>query len=851
MQGLFLQLVAILSIFLGVSESFGKESLTQPLPEKVQFNRDIRPILSENCFQCHGPDENQRKADLRFDEQESAFADLGGYRAIEPGKPKKSELFKRITASEPRLLMPPRKIDKKLTPYQVALIQRWIEQGATWQKHWSLIPPTRPELPILQTLDAGNNEVDLFIRRRLEREKLQPATDAEPRTLIRRLYFDLLGLPPTQEEVDQFEQEAKTNLDSAVDRLVNRLLASPRFGERMAIYWLDVVRYADTNGIHGDNHRDIALYRDYVINAFNRNKPFDQFALEQLAGDLLPNPTREQRIASGHNRLLMTTREGGAQAKEYRAKYAADRVRNTSTIWLGVTLGCAECHDHKFDPFTAKDFYSFAAFFSDIQETPVGQQPTVMFPDDEQKQQLQQYNQQIQSIQKVLNQSTTAIEDAQVKWEFEILERLGKNDKPETVLKRKDLINILEIEPEKRTEAQSKKLADYYRSITPLLNKERKQLAKIQKEKSQFEKTIPRTLVSNSVKPRMTRILPRGNWLDDSGDIVKPSPPAALPTVKSEKKQFNRLDLAHWMTQKDNPLFARVFVNRLWKLFYGQGIVKTLDDFGSQGTWPTHPELLDWLAIEFRASGWNVKHMIRLMVTAKTYRQSSRVTPELRELDPYNKLLARQSRYRLDAEMIRDNALAVSGLLVQRAGGRSVKPYQPAGYWAHLNFPRRSWKRDTGENLYRRGVYTYWCRTFLHPGMLAFDAPTREECTVERPRSNTPQQALVLLNDPTYVEAARVLAAKVMRESKSDTMTGIRIAYKAILQREPRQLELQLLTALYQKHLVSYQKDAQSAKELLSVGEMANPQDLNESELAAWTSVTRTLLNLHETISRN
>ena len=385
MQGIFSQVVAILSILIGVTESLGQEKLTMKLPERVQFNRDIRPILSENCFQCHGPDENQRKADLRFDEKESAFADLGGYRALEPGKPEKSELFKRITSSEPRFLMPPRKVDKKLTAYQVALIRRWIEQGANWQKHWSLIPPSRPKLPTLQQLSTGNNEIDLFIRRRLERENLKPSPDAEPRTLIRRLYFDLLGLPPMSEDVEQFEQEAKINLDVAMDRLVNRLLASTHFGERLAIYWLDVVRYADTNGIHGDNHRDIALYRDYVIDAFNHNKPFDQFALEQLAGDLLPNPTNEQKIASGHNRLLMTTREGGAQAKEYRAKYAADRVRNTSTIWLGVTLGCAECHDHKFDPFTAKDFYSFAAFFSDIQEVAVGQQPSVMFPDDQQK----------------------------------------------------------------------------------------------------------------------------------------------------------------------------------------------------------------------------------------------------------------------------------------------------------------------------------------------------------------------------------------------------------------------------------------------------------------------------------
>ena len=541
------------------------------------------------------------------------------------------------------------------------------------------------------------------------------------------------------------------------------------------------MRYADTNGIHGDNHRDIALYRDYVIDAFNENKRFDQFTLEQLAGDLLKDATDEQKIASGFNKLLMTTREGGAQAKEYLAKYASDRVRNTSTIFMGVTLGCAECHDHKFDPFTQKDFYSFAAFFADVRDVPVGKQPTVQIPTSEQRQQIQQIDEEIAKLQK---------------------------DK-----------------------------------------KQAKRVAELRKQRAQILKQSPRTMISMRVNPRTMRILPRGNWLDDSGKVVQPATPPSLSSL-AVKGRASRLDLANWLTKKENPLFARVFVNRLWKLFFGQGIVKTLDDFGSQGTWPTHPELLDWLAIEFRESGWDVKHMIRLMVSTETYKQSSRVTKELRERDPYNRLLARQSRFRLDAEMIRDNALSVSGLLSLRMGGRSVKPYQPSGYWVHLNFPKRTWKRDQGENLYRRGVYTYWCRTFLHPAMLAFDAPTREECTVERPRSNTPQQALVLLNDPTFVESARALATLAIRKEK-ETSQRLDFVFRRALQRSPRPLESRLLTALLKKHLDDYGKKPQEAAELIRVGDSPAPSEINAIELAAWTSVTRALMNLHETITRN
>ena len=808
---------------------------------RVEFNRDIRPILAENCFACHGPDKNQRKAKLRLDREEDARADRGGYQAITPGKPDKSELYHRITADNVKERMPPAKTGKKLTSVQIDLMRRWIEQGSKWQKHWSLIPPQRPELPRVRNRAWPINAIDRFILARLEQEGLQPSPEADKRTLLRRLSFDLTGLPPTLEQVDAFQADTASD---AYDKLADRLLALPGYGERMAMYWLDLVRYADTGGYHSDNHRDVALFRDYVIDAFNTNKPFDRFTIEQLAGDLLPGATREQEIASGYNRLLMTTEEGGAQAKEYMAKYAADRVRNASTVWLGATLGCAECHDHKFDPFLTKEFYRFAAFFADVKEKAVGRQDQDRLPTPAQAAQLQRLDDQIAPLQKVLHTQTPELNAGLAKWEESL--RL-----PEVRGLPKKLVDILLTEPGKRTALQRETLAAHYRTVAPQLDAVRKQLADLQQQKDELLKTIPRTLITISVAPRVMRILPRGNWLDDSGEIVTPGVPASLSGLKVNDRRATRLDLARWMVGPENPLVARVFVNRLWMLFFGQGIVKTADDFGSQGAWPTHPELLDWLAGEFRASGWDVKHMVKLMVESRTYRQSSAATEQLRQRDPYNALLARQARFRLDAEMVRDNALAISGLLSRKVGGPSVKPYQPAGYWAMLNFPKREWHNDKGENLYRRGLYTYWCRTFPHPSLVAFDAPSREECTVERPRSNTPLQALVLLNDPTYVEAARVFAQRMIRAGGKTTEQRLHYAFRQALCRKARPDELEVLGSLYEKHLHEYQADKTAAVALLRVGDHPAAKDMNPAELAAWTSVARIVLNLHETVTRN
>ncbi|WP_166826147.1 PSD1 and planctomycete cytochrome C domain-containing protein [Thalassoroseus pseudoceratinae] len=792
-------------VVIGLVFQAGFASLTVKAGDEIDFNRDVRPILSEHCFACHGPDQNVREAELRLDTKDGLFEDRGGYHIIDVTDVNESELLARVTSDDPSLVMPPADSNKPLTPEQIATLKRWVTDGAKWEGHWAYVVPVRSKVP------DGNDShpIDRFVRARLNSRGLEPSPPAQREVLIRRLSFDLRGLPPSVEEVRQFRQDDGAD---AYGRLVDQFLDSQAFGERMSQYWLDLVRYADTNGIHGDNHRNIWLYRDYVIRSFNENKPFDEITIEHLAGDLLPNATDETRIASGYNRLLMTTREGGAQPKEYTAKYAADRVRNVSEVWLGTTMGCAECHDHKYDPVLTKDFYAMEAFFADIQETPVGQQKETAFPTAKQSQTLKNLDNEIAQLREELKKRES---------KFAVAEKPDGKTKP-------DDIRVL---------------------ATPELNPLRDRLKKLEQSRKQVDQGIPRTLITTAVKPRTIRVLPRGNWLDDSGPVVSPATPEFLPPLTTDGRA-DRLDLARWLVSEQNPLTARVYVNRLWALFFGEGLARSLGDLGSQGTWPTHPRLLDWLAVEFRESGWDVKHMVRLIVTSKTYQQSSQTSPSQREADPFNEWLARQSRWRLPAETIRDNALAVSGLLDKTIGGPSVKPYQPAGYWSHLNFPRRKWQADSGQKQYRRGLYTYWCRTFLHPSMLAFDASTREECTVQRPRSNTPLQALVLLNDPTYVEAARQLAATILQNAGSSDDARIEAIYLKVLSRRPSEEELGLLVTLVDRHRSQYADDPAAVAELLSVGQSASPATLDPIELAAWTSVARILLNLNETITR-
>ena len=807
----------------------------------IDYSRDIRPILANTCYACHGPDEKQRKAKLRLDVRDEAIK-----KAIVPGKSAASLLLQRVVSKDADEVMPPPHAKKPaITSDQAKLLARWIDEGAKFDQHWAYVKPARPAIPAIKNKDWVRNPVDAFIAAGHDKEKFAPAPDADRVTLIRRLSFDLVGLPPTASEVDAFINDQSAN---AYEKLVDRLLASKQFGERMAVYWLDVVRYADTGGYHSDNHRDVWMFRDYVINAFNTNKPFNQFTLEQLAGDLLDNPTIEQRVASGYNRMLQTTEEGGAQAKEYTAKYFADRVRNASGTWMGATLGCAECHNHKYDPYATRDFYRFAAFFADIREKAVGRQDQTPILTAEQEAEIKQLDADIARLQAILAKTSPELEAAQIKWEDSI-----KAKKDGTKGLPKPVADALAVETGKRNAAQKKTIADHYRTqVAEQTQPTRKELAAAQAAKDKIQKTVPSTLVAMTGPPRTVRILPRGNWLDETGEVVTPDIPAFLGSIAPQdpKGRATRLDLAKWIISADHPLTARVYVNRLWKLAFGQGIVKNLDDLGAQGTLPSHPELLDWLSTEFVARGWDTKAILKLMVMSNTYRQSSKTSKEVRDRDPGNLWLARQNRYRLDAEFVRDTALSVSGLLTMKIGGPSVKPYQPAGFWSYLNFPTREWQNDKGESQYRRGLYTYWCRSFLHPSLFAFDAPTREECTNERPRSSTPLQALVLLNDPTYVEASRAFAERILKEPKGTEKERIVWAYQQAVSRRATDAEVDVLLRLYQKHRKEYAADSAAAQKVLGVGEKPMPKDIDAIDLAAWTSVARVLLNLHETITR-
>jgi len=992
-----------------------------PSSRTVRFNRDVRPILSDNCFACHGPDAKKLKSGLRLDLGEQATKPAkSGEIAIVPGKPEESEMIARIFARNEDDLMPPPESHKTLTSAQKEILKRWIAEGADYEGHWAYLPPVKPSVP------GTGQGIDFLVHKRLKELGLAPSPESDRRTLARRLHFDLVGLPPKPEVVEAFERDRAAD---AYSRFVEELLSSPHYGERMAIGWLDVVRFADTIGYHSDNPRNVWPYRDYVIDAFNKNKPFDQFTREQLAGDLLSGGTQEQKVASAFNRLLLSTEEGGAQAKDYEARMLTDRVRAVGTVWLGQTIGCSQCHDHKFDPITSRDFYSMGAFFADIKEPIIGRREDgLLVPDAKQAAELAHLDQNLARLQREFESpksellaawelaaletisaetnwvvlapekavsavglklitdkdhivaserdprdgkdsyrvtvktslknisgfrlealrsdklpgngpgrgaegnfvlSEFAIEDAQTNkiklaeatatfeaegfsaraavdgtqegkegWSirgcsgvnqaihfataepitsdgemvltFVLKQTSGANQvlgrfrisattvpsawkAGKTALPPPEITEILKLAPGDRSDEQKSRLAAYHRIAAPELTGVRRRLADARKERTDFEGTIPRCLVSVSMdKPRTVRILPRGNWMVETGEVVQPALPAYLSGSfkKPEDRGLNRLDLAEWLVSRDNPLTARVFVNRLWKQFFGAGLSKVLDDFGAQGEPPVNPELLDWLTCEFMDSGWDVKHMVRLMVGSQTYRQVSTASKELQARDPYNRDLARQSRWRLDAELVRDNALAISGLLLPKIGGPSARPYQPDGYWENLNFPVRSYDASKGADQYRRGLYTWWQRSFVHPSMLAFDAPTREECAADRNRSNIPQQALVLLNDPSYVEAARAFAVRILRECDGDATARIAWAWRQALSRAPRADELEMIRALIEKHLAEYRKDLEASEALLKVGLAPAPKGIADSELAAWTSIARVILNLHETITR-
>lgn len=777
-------------------------ALFQPLYGQEQsrpdFNRQIRPLISDRCLSCHGPDAHHREAELRLDQQESATLDRGGYFVVKPGDVDRSELIARITSDDADVVMPPPEYGKPLTQAEIQLLQSWISSGAEYQPHWAYVSPKATS----SSQTAASLRIDMQIQKRLRDEGLRPSPQAAPNVLVRRLSFDLTGLPPDPKDVAAFVTNPS---DEAWEALIDRYLATDAYAERMAMYWLDLVRFADTVGYHGDQDHSISPYRDWVIDAFADNMAFDQFTAEQLAGDLLPNADIDQKIASGYNRLLQTSHEGGVQKKEYLAIYQADRVRNVSAVWMGATVGCAQCHDHKYDPYTAKDFYAMAAFFADIDEEqhfsrgtnslPTSRPPELTVHSRRERQRLTRMQQQLTELENRLQQSPD----------------------------------------DKQLIGQQKRLSN---------------------EHEDLKRAARRTMISSSLeKPRPVRLLPRGDWLDESGPIVAPAVPEFLGVIPGTTGRATRLDLARWLTDSQNgsgQLTARVFANRFWFLLMGRGIAADLEDFGGQGTPPEHPQLLDDLALEFVNSQWNVRHVLKTILMSRTYRQSSAWSDELLQKDPENLLLARQTAFRLPAEMVRDSALKISGLLVEDVGGASVKPYQPAGYYRHLNFPTRKYTHHDDARQWRRGLYVHWQRQFLHPMMKAFDGPSREECTAERPRSNTPLAALTLLNDPTFVEASRAFAERILTEASApDTASRLNFASQLVLSRALDKAETKLLTQLHDDARNDYLSNESSAADAVSVGLSKRRPDLNTADLAAWTTVARTILNLDEAITRN
>jgi hypothetical protein len=1017
---------------------------TKPKGRTINFAREVRTVLSDNCFACHGPDDKKRKAGLRLDTKEGLTVNLkSGGIAVIPGKSDESELVFRIETDDPEAKMPPRKSGKSLTPQQIETLRQWVDQGANWSTHWAFETPRKPDLPAVKALAWARNPIDRFILARLEAEGLHPSPEADPTTLVRRVVLDLTGLPPSIKDVDDFLADSS---DKGYERLVDRLLDSPRYGEHMARFWLDAARYGDTHGLHLDNYREIWPYRDWVIGAFNTNKPFDQFVVEQLAGDLLPNPTTEQLIATGYNRCHVSTSEGGSIEEEVYVRNVVDQIDTNGTVFLGLTIGCARCHDHKYDPIRMKDYYQLFAFFNNIDGPALDGNaaqwaPIIEVPTAEQRRALNTADKKIDTLRQTISteakkavaaydekvdagqseivhrQDFVWIDDAlpdgasprgDGPWRFvtrpdhpvqsgqsalqitaqglkqrffenagrklkvgeadtlfayvfidplnppkEIMlqwhtagawshraywgdnvipwgkdgtpERTRIGDlpasgkwsrlevdvrklgmKPGTMIdgwaftqhdgtvywdragietwtpqegqrydsltawvrtRRADggaglpdgLKAALSAERSKRTDAQKKELLAYFiehgsqrtRSVFDPLHA---QLAQAERERNEQDGKIPRTLVfrERSGDPKPAYILNRGEY-DQRRDKVSRAIPAFLPPPPAGAP-LNRLGLARWLTAPNHPLTARVTVNRFWIQVFGTGLVKTAEDFGSQGEPPSHPELLDWLAVQFREDGWDVKRFMKRLVMSATYRQSSYVTPERLAKDPTNRLLARGPRFRLDAETVRDQAFFLGGLLVEQVGGPSVKPPQPSGLWEAVGYTDSNTARftaDTGaEKVHRRSLYTFWKRTSPPPQMTTLDAPSREACLVRRERTNTPLQALLLLNEPQFVEASRALAERTLREAGPTTDDRISYMFRLATARRPDSKDLAELTAALQDFLSHYTKDEAAAKELISTGATKPDPRQSPGEVAAWTMIGNVILNLDEVVTK-
>jgi hypothetical protein len=819
---------------------------------RVEFNRDVRPILAEHCLNCHGFDEKTRKGGLRLDVREDALrGGKSGKGAIRPGHLIGSELIQRIRTADPDDQMPPPESGNPLSPAQIQVLEKWVAQGGDYQAHWAFIPPERPTVPEVKQAGWARSALDNFVQARLEKEGLTPAPEADRVSLIRRATLDLTGLPPSLGDIDAFLSDPDSD---AYEKVVDRLLASAQYGERMAVDWMDAARYADTHGYHIDSARDMTAWRDGVMDAFNRNQSFDQFTLEQLAGDLLPEATPAQKVASGFNRNHMINYEGGAIADEYLNAYIVDRINTTTTVWMGLTVACAQCHDHKYDPITMRDYYGLYAIFNGVPENGLDGRhgnavPVVRLPTRDQQEELGRLRAVLQTAESRLAQPPAEVVGELEQWKASLSEADILAGLPEP------LRNVVALAPESRSAEQASELEKHFKEkVSVSWKRLRDEVADARKAVEGFEKAIPTSMVMGEMaQPRDSFILVRGQY-DQKGDKVGRALPSALPGLP-DADGADRLTLARWLINPRHPLTARVTVNRYWQMFFGNGLVKSSENFGTQGDLPTHPELLDWLATEFIRTGWDMKRLHRTILTSSTYRQASRVGRERYERDPENRWLGRGPRFRLQAEFLRDLALDVSGLLDPRIGGAAVFPYQPAGLWEELMsrqdndaFTAQKYVTSKGSDLYRRTLYTFIKRTSPHPSLSNFDAPDRQVCSVRRPRTNTPLQALALMNDPTYVEAARKLAERVM-EAAPDSRRRIIHGFRLATGRVPSDREIQLLQELYEAQLAGFRAHPYRAGDLLKVGESAVGA-VDHLELAAWTVVANAILNLDETLTK-
>ena len=1004
----------------------------------LSFSADIRPLLSKYCISCHGPDKAKRKADLRLDVPESAFADLGGYAAIIPGKPEESEIYLRMVTKEKDDIMPPPDAKNPMSQEDIEKLKQWIAEGAPFEDHWAFSAPVRKPVPKVPNQDWNKHPIDAFLFEKMAEKGLKPQVTASKETLLRRAFLSLTGLPPAPADILRFADDQSGD---AYGKQVDRLLQSRQYGEHRARYWLDAARYGDTHGLHLDNERAIWPYRDWVIQALNDNKPFDTFTIEQLAGDLLPNPGIDQLVATGFNRCNVTTSEGGAIPEEFAVRYGVDRVNTLTTVWMGVTVGCAQCHDHKFDPFTQKEFYQLFAYYNNLDEKAMDGNafiypPTVQLTSDEDHEKLASFDQKIERIEKAIRVNLASIDyedpgrrakdkerkdyiwiedelpegakasDADGGWKFvsgsgfptyqgikshrrsaqgseqhfftEARSKLvvGSGDTlftyvyldpikpPKSIMLQfhtndwehrafwgedviphgsgkgaghqwlgdlpepgqwvrlevpadsvglsagdrldgwafsqfdgtvywdhsgihtqipqgnegfqslsvwmhfigqakdaglpKDLKTIAKKGTDKRSNAENQILRDYFlehvcsetQFLFSALHDQKKQLSD---DKSKYEQAIPISLISKERKEtRETFVLVRGEY-DKRADQVQPAVPEILPPLP-EGAPNNRLGLAQWLVDPAHPLTARVMVNRFWHQHFGRPLVITAEDFGTQGELPSHPELLDWLAVEFIESGWDMKHIHRLIVTSAAFKQSSAISPQALEIDPENRFLSHGPRYRLDAEVLRDSALFISGLLVEKMGGKGVKPYQPSGLWKAVAYPSSTtanYKRDNGDALYRRSIYTFVKRTSPPPSMSTFDAPNREACTVKRERTNTPLQALAMMNDIQYVEAARCFAERVVEQSLPETEQRLNYAMQLATGRTLAEDELKLLGNLYTEHMATFKKNQEAAKGLIQTGEAPRISDATPEELASLTMICNLILNLDEIMTLN